>query len=494
MLLGDLIRNIPDVQIGGIPRIPVTGVAYDSRRVRPGNIFVGIRGEKADGAEFFQDAVRRGAAALAAEVKVEKIEGVATLRVSDARRFLALAARAFFMDPASGLKLVGITGTNGKTTTSYLVDAIFRQAGLPSCLAGTTGMKILDASRATDRTTPEAPDLMGFFHEAATAGCSHGVMEVSSHSLVLKRVFGITFAAGVFTNLTPDHLDFHHDMESYYRAKKLLFVPEGENRVGTAVINVDDPFGRRLASEVPCPVLSFGFSAGADVRARDCRLETRGTDLAVVSPRGEFTLRSPLVGRPNASNILAATAAALSLNVDPEAIAGGMQSMQGVAGRMERVDAGQPYLVIVDYAHTPDALETLLETVRHLPHRKLVTVFGCGGDRDRGKRPVMGEIAARLSDFVIATSDNPRSENPLSILGEIEPGLKKGPAAYEIASDRREAIAAALDRAGDGDAVVIAGKGHETTQVIGTQVLPFDDRSVARELIAERLSRQGANQ
>ncbi len=493
MLLGDLLRSIPDVQVQGIPRIPVTGVMYDSRRVRAGNIFVGIRGEKADGTAFFKDAVRRGATVLAAEEAAGHIEGVAVLRVRDARQFLAQAACVFYMDPTSRLKLVGITGTNGKTTTSFLVDAIFRQAGLGSCLAGTTGMKIRGDWRPTDRTTPEAPDLMLFFHEAELAGCSHGVMEVSSHALALKRVLGFRFAAGVFTNLTPDHLDFHRDMESYYRAKKLLFAPDGENRVASAVINIDDPYGRRLAAEVPCPVLSYGVSAGADVRMIDCDLGPAGTDLTIGSPVGELRFRSRLVGRPNACNVLAAAAAALSVGLGIDAIGPGIGSLQGVPGRMERVDAGQPFLVVVDYAHTPDALEKLLETVRSLPHRNLITVFGCGGDRDKSKRPLMGEIAARLSDRVIATSDNPRSEDPRAILAEIEPGLQKGLARHEIVPDRRLAIRAALAEADEGDAVVLAGKGHENYQVIGAQVLPFDDRAVARELILERLGRGWGN-
>jgi UDP-N-acetylmuramoyl-L-alanyl-D-glutamate--2,6-diaminopimelate ligase len=489
MLLGDLLRSIPEAGIRGVPRVPVTGITYDSRRVRAGNLFVGIRGEKTNGVRFFRDAVRGGAVALVSEEESERIPGVVTMKVNDARRFLARAALAFYLDPPSRLKLVGITGTNGKTTTSFLVDAIYREAGLYSCLAGTTGMRIGNDWRSTDRTTPEAPDLMFFLHEAAVMGCSHGVMEVSSHALELKRVFGVRCAVGVFTNLTQDHLDFHHDMESYYRAKKILFLPEGENRVETAVINTDDPYGRRLASEISCRVVRFGFEPGSEIRAIDCRFGAEGTDMVIGSPMGEIRLRSRLVGRPNAYNVLAAAGAALSVGFDAEAIRRGIESLEGVAGRMERVDAGQPYLVIVDYAHTPDALAKLLETVRSLPHKRLTTVFGCGGDRDRTKRPIMGEIAARMSDRVIATSDNPRSEDPLEILLEIEPGLKKGPAGYEMLADRRAAIAAALTGAGEGDAVVIAGKGHEAYQVIGSQVLPFDDRAVARELILNLINR-----
>ncbi len=492
MLLGDLLRRIPGVEVHGLPRIPITGIAYDSRRVQAGNIFVGIRGEKTDGARFFRDAIRGGAAALISEEEGGQIPGVATLRVKDAREFLAQAAQAFYQDPPSRLKLAGITGTNGKTTTAFLVNAIFRQSGLRSCLAGTTGMRIGDDWSSSERTTPEAPDLMLFLHEALMEGCSHGVMEVSSHSLALKRVLGVRFAAGAFTNLTPDHLDFHHDMESYFQAKRILFMPEGGNRIGTAVINNDDAYGRRLADETPFPVLRIGFEPGADMRALECRLGAETTDLVIGSPAGELRLRSKLVGRPNAYNILTAAAIALSLGLDKDSIVRGVESLEGVTGRLERVDAGQPYLVIVDYAHTPDALAKLLETVRSLPHRKLTTVFGCGGDRDRSKRPVMGEIAARMSDRVVATSDNPRSEDPVMILAEIEPGLRKGTARYEMLPDRRAAIAAALLEAGEGDAVVIAGKGHETYQAIGKQVFPFDDCEVARELITQLLDNRGA--
>jgi len=491
MLLGNLLRAIPGVEILGVPRVPVTGVAFDSRKVSAGNIFVGIPGSKTNGSQFFKEALKCGAVALISEAENGQYPGVVTIKVKDARKFLAQAALVFYEDPSSRLELVGITGTNGKTTTAYLVDAIYRQSGLHSCLAGTSGMKIGDVWSPSERTTPEAPDLMLFLHEASMRGCSHGVMEVSSHALALKRVFGLRFAAGAFTNLTPDHLDFHHDMESYFQAKRILFTPEGENRTRTAVINTDDPYGRRLAAGTPCPVLSFGFEAGADVRALECRLGSEGTDLIIGSPAGEMRLHSHLVGRPNACNILTAAAIALSLGTERESIIRGVESLEGVAGRMERVNAGQPFLVIVDYAHTPDALAKLLETIGSLPHRKLTTVFGCGGDRDRSKRPVMGEIAARMSDRVIVTSDNPRSEDPLKILSEIESGLRNGPAEYKMLQDRREAIAAALVEAGEGDAVVIAGKGHEAYQVIGKQVLPFDDCTVARELILQLLANRG---
>lgn len=491
MLLAEVLSDIEGLEIGEIPRVPITGIAYDSRKVAPGNLFVGMRGEKSDGSRFFRDAVRRGAVALVSEEEGGHIPGVVTLRVGDARKFLAQAACAFFENPSSRLKLAGITGTNGKTTTAFLVEAIYKQAGFKSCLAGTTGMRIGEGMRPSAHTTPEAPDLCRFLREAADKDCTHGVMEVSSHALALKRVFGLRFACGVFTNLTMDHLDFHRDMESYFRAKRMLFSPEGENRIEAAVINVDDPYGMRLAKDAGCRVVTYSASREADLRAVDCHFGTEGTKLVLESGAGRFEVSSRLVGRPNAENVLAAAAAAMSLGIERQAIVRGIESLTGVPGRMERIDAGQPFMVIVDYAHTPDALAKLLETVRRLIHGKLTTVFGCGGDRDRGKRPLMGEIAARVSDRVIATSDNPRSEDPGKILAEIEPGLRKGPAGYQLIADRRAAIAAALAQAGEGDAVVIAGKGHETIQAIGRETLPFDDREVAREAIAGLKSRRG---
>jgi UDP-N-acetylmuramoyl-L-alanyl-D-glutamate--2,6-diaminopimelate ligase len=325
-------------------------------------------------------------------------------------------------------------------------------------------------------------------------GATHGALEVSSHALALKRVLGIKFAIGVFSNLTPDHLDFHNDMESYYQAKRLLFVPEGENRVDLAAVNIDDPWGERLAGEVPCPVLRYGFRSEANVRALDLRQGTRNSDLRIATPEGELSLRSGLIGRPNAYNILAAVSASIGLRIPLESVRAGIESSQGVPGRMERVDCGQPFTVVVDYAHTPDALEKALETLSQLPHRKIITVFGCGGDRDRKKRPLMGEIASRRSNRVIVTSDNPRTEDPERFLSEIEPGLKSGGGDYSRIADRREAIGVALHEAGEGDVVLIAGKGHETYQVIGTEAFPFDDRSIAREILHELLDYRGARQ
>lgn len=307
----------------------------------------------------------------------------------------------------------------------------------------------------------------------------------------LKRVYGTHFSVGVFSNLTPEHLDFHEDMESYYRAKRLLFSVEGANGVEAAIINSDDPYGRRLANESSAPVMRYGFASDADLRVLDCTLKIGGTSMRFATPAGKLVIDTRLVGRPNVYNIMAAAGAALALGIGPEKVRAGIEALEGVPGRLELVRCGQDFTVVIDYAHTPDALEKLLETVRQLTRGRVITVFGCGGDRDRKKRPLMGAIAARLSDFAVATSDNPRSEDPLQILAEIEPGLKPGPAPYRLMPDRREAIRAALALARKDDVVLIAGKGHEDYQLIGRQTIPFDDRTVARELIQELRKAQG---
>lgn len=491
MLLRELAEKIPGAVITGNPEAAIEGVSYDSRQVKPGDLFVALRGEKTDGALFAAQAVAAGAAACAAESGLEPDAGVPVVAVDDARRFLADASRILFDDPASRIRLAAITGTNGKTTTALLMDSIFRNAGLRSCLSGTLGMRIGDRPFPSAHTTPEASDLTSFMRQAEQAGCTHGSLEVSSHALVLKRVYGMHFEVAVFSNLTPEHLDFHHEMEEYYKAKRILFTPEGANRIRAAVINTDDPYGRRLASEVEMPVLSYGFGPSAGIRVRESRLGLDGTRLLLATPSGDLFLDTRLVGRPNIYNIMAAAGAALSLGIDLECIRKGVESLQGVPGRLELVTAGQDFTVIVDYAHTPDALEKLLETVHQLTTGHIVTVFGCGGDRDRRKRPLMGEIAARQSDVVVATSDNPRSEDPRRILAEIEPGLMRGPASYQLNVDRRAAIRSALSLARRGDVVVIAGKGHEDYQIIGSQTFPFDDRAVALEFIHQLLNVPG---
>ncbi len=488
MLLSELLKPISGVHRSGKSDVEVRGIAYDSRQVQEGDLFVAIKGEKTDGARFIDQAIRLGAAAVASESFPEFKPTLACLTIPDARKFLAEAAGVFYHDPSAKLKLVGITGTNGKTTTSYLMNALFKHAAIPSCLIGTIGMKIGDRDFPSKHTTPEASDIMKFLSLALTEGCTHGAMEVSSHSLALKRVFGAKFAVGVFMNLTQDHLDYHKDMENYFQAKGLLFSHENDNRIESAVINMDDSYGERLAHQAAGSVMRFGFNRSAEIHVVEFQSQADGSELTLATPAGEIDFRLQLIGRPNAYNIMAATGAALCLGMNPNQIRQGIESLKGVPGRLELVHMGQDYSVIVDYAHSPDALENLLKIVAQLPHSRIITVFGCGGDRDRTKRPIMGEIATTLSDFVLATSDNPRSEDPLEILKEIEPGLRCGSASYKITPDRREAIETAIDLAIQGDILVIAGKGHEDYQIIGNSVLPFDDRQVAGELIRKRMT------
>jgi UDP-N-acetylmuramoyl-L-alanyl-D-glutamate--2,6-diaminopimelate ligase len=491
MRLQELVNRIPGLILHGDPAVEFHGISYDSRKVRPGDIFVALRGERFDGAQFAEEAAGRGAAALASDRDFHTPPGVPALKVEDARIFLADLSRVFFQDPASRLQLVAITGTNGKTTTSFLLDAIFRRAGFASCRVGTLGMSIGSEPFPSSHTTPEASDLTAFLNRAVESGCTHGALEVSSHALALKRVFGTSFTIAVFSNLTPEHLDFHGDMESYDQATRLLFIPEGANHTSAAVINTDDGYGRRLASELRGRVLRYGFGEEADLHVAECRTRMDGTDILLRASSRELELSSRLPGLPNAYNIAAAAGAALCLGIDPHPIRQGIESLTGVPGRLEPVRCGQRFNVLVDYAHTPDALEKLLRTVRQIAGGRVITVFGCGGDRDRKKRPLMGEIAARLSDHVVATSDNPRTEDPGRILSEIETGLRRGSAPFEIQPDRREAIRAALAMAAADDTVVIAGKGHEDYQIIGSRSLPFDDRVVAQELILELNRAQG---
>ena len=483
MILKNAIRMIPGIECDENMDIPISGIACDSRMAQSGDLFVAVKGEKNDGALFIADAAANGAVAAASERPPDGKQAIPHIRVKDAREFLAEISRAFYRSPCSKLKLAAVTGTKGKTTAVWLIDSICTCAGLASCLMGTIEMRILDERFTSVHTTPEAPDIGRFFHNAVERGCTHGALEVSSHALALKRVYGAKFTVGVFMNLSHDHLDFHGNMEAYYQAKKTLFTVENGNGIETAVINIDDSYGRRLADEIKIPVTTFGFQPTADIYVKDWRSRLDGTDLVLDTPEGEIAFHSRLVGRPNAYNIMAATGAAFGLGLTAEQIRAGVEALAGIPGRMERVDAGQDFLVVVDYAHTPASLENLLETAKQLPHRKIITVFGCGGDRDSAKRPLMGEIAARLSDVVIATSDNPRSEDPVRIINEITPGLEKGPAAYRINPDRHDAIREAINMACRDDIVIIAGKGHETYQIVGGRKLPFDDREVARETL-----------
>lgn len=501
MTLRDLLSEIPEpvsmnVNDASVGDTTVTAVTYDSRQAGPGSVFVALRGVNADGASFARDALNRGAAAIVSEANVPSGVTRPWIQVPDARLSLAAMAATLFDKPSEDLTLVGITGTNGKTTTSYLLASIFEAAGIRCGRIGTVGYRIGAREFEASRTTPEAPDLQRMLREMVDEGCGACVMEVSSHALTLRRADCLHFAAAVFTNLTRDHLDFHRDMEAYFLAKRRLaeLLPD----TGIAVTNIDDPRGRDFAAAANRPV-TYAIDAPADVRPGPLSFSLQGLRFDARTPRGTLRLASPLVGRPNAYNILAAAATAMALDVPFKAIEEGIAALTDVPGRFQVVStADDDVRVVVDYAHTDDALRNLLETARPLAAGRLITVFGCGGDRDRTKRPLMGAVAARLSDLVVITSDNPRSEDPNSIIDEIKRGIvvpanrtapgvappKSTP--YIAIVDRKTAIERAIRDATSGDLVLIAGKGHEKYQVIGDRTLPFDDVEVARDALARR--------
>jgi UDP-N-acetylmuramoyl-L-alanyl-D-glutamate--2,6-diaminopimelate ligase len=487
--LGELLAELPGARVEADLELPIGAVEYDSRRVTPGALFVAVRGQVTDGNRFVETARRKGAAVVVSEESAQA--GGPWVQVPDARVALATLAAAFHGHPARALELVGVTGTNGKTTTTYLIDAALRAAGRRVGLLGTVQYRVGERLAEAARTTPESADLHALLHEMVTAGCSEAVLEVSSHSLALERVHGCEFRVAVFTNLTRDHLDFHGDMGRYFAAKRRLF--DTLLRVdGRAVINADDDRALELAAAARAPVWTFGLERRADFGASDVRLSLSGTRFVANTPFGSCEVRTPLLGRFNVENVLAALAATLARDVPLEAALAGIAGVKGVPGRLERLDVPTDFSVIVDYAHTDDALKKLLETVRELEPRRVLTVFGCGGDRDRTKRPLMGMVAARLSDVVLVTSDNPRSEPPEAIIEQVLRGMGGGWRAERHAIvDRREAIAKAFELAGPGDAVVIAGKGHEGYQQLRERSVPFDDRQVARDLAARLAPQRG---
>jgi UDP-N-acetylmuramoyl-L-alanyl-D-glutamate--2,6-diaminopimelate ligase len=455
--------------------IEITALAYDHRRVEPGTLFFCVPGFTRDGHEFAHDAVERGAAALV----VQRPLGLAVpeVRVSDVRAAIARAAARFYGDPTARLAVVGITGTNGKTTTAFLARTLLEAAGRRCGLLGTVTSVVGGERRPVERTTPEAIDLQETFAEMVAGGDDACAMEVSSHALALHRADGVRFAAAVFTNLTQDHLDFHSTMEDYFQAKRRLFASDA----GVRIANLDDPYGRRLAEEFT-DTITFAIDADADYRASGLRSSFAGSEFTLHSPDGEVALSVPLPGRFNVANALAAWAAARALGAAPELLADALARAGRVPGRFEPVEEGQPFAVLVDYSHTPDSLENVLTAARELAEHRVIAVFGAGGDRDRGKRPLMGEIVARLADVAIVTSDNPRSEDPEAIVDEILAGA--GATGTEREVDRRAAIARAVALAEPGDVVVISGKGHEQGQEFaGGRKEPFDDVAVAREAL-----------
>ncbi len=464
-------------------KLVVRGLEYDSRRVEPGFLFFAFPGARADGRQFAQQALAKGAIGTVSELAAPDGFDGAWIQVEHGRQALALAARNFYGDPARRLGLTGVTGTNGKTTTTFLIDAVLRAAGLTTALVGTIEYRMAGEVRPAVNTTPESLDLYRMFDELIRAGGTHATMEVSSHALALGRVYGVTFHTAVFTNLTRDHLDFHHTMDEYFAAKRLLFAPEGAPAPKWAVINSDDPKAQEISAAAN--MLRYGFAQGADLRASSLEMNFGGLRFTVQQGRERVQLTSPLVGKFNAYNILAACGTALSYGLDWSVIARAIANSPRVPGRFERVEQGQPFLVIVDYAHTDDALRNVISVARELRPKRVITLFGCGGDRDRAKRPLMAQAAAELSDFVVLTSDNPRSEDPLAIMNDALVGLRRFDTPHTLEPDRTKAIRSAMQEARPGDIVILAGKGHETYQVLKDRTIHFDDREVARDVLRD---------
>lgn len=467
-----------------LARREAAGLAYDSRNAGPGFLFFAFAGKNVDGAKFAAQALERGALAVVSESPRPEDFSGPWIQVEHGRRALAMAARRFYGEPDERIAVTGLTGTNGKTTTCYLLDAVLRAAGKVTATLGTIEYTVAGRAVSAVNTTPESVELFRLFAELETAGGTHATMEVSSHGLALGRVYGVRFHTAVFSNLTRDHLDYHETMERYFAAKRMLFEGAGAPAPPFAVVNQDDPYGREIAVGAHTEILRYGLHGGG-VRAVNVHSSFDGLRFEIHRGRDRWEAVSPLPGKMNVYNILAAWSAALTYGIPPETIARGIAECRGAPGRFEKVDAGQPFLVVVDYAHTDDALRNVIGVARSLNPKRVLTLFGCGGDRDRTKRPLMGAAAGELSDFVTLTSDNPRTEDPLTIINDAMVGLRRCDTPYIAEPDREKAIRFILRRAEPGDVVILAGKGHETYQILKTGRVPFDDREAARRILRE---------
>lgn len=493
MKLAEIVKTMKPLAVEGPLDHDITGITYDSRRVMPGNLFVAVRGERTDGHRFVEAAIDRGASAVLLERDAGFNPRATRIKVADTRRTMALASAQFYNHPSQQLKVAGVTGTNGKTTTAFMIQSVMESAGVSAGLLGTVqyqiGLRVIPAAR----TTPESVEIQEMMSQMLRAGCGGVSMEVSSHALDQSRVAGVDFDVAVFTNLSHDHLDYHHTMENYFEAKAKLFSALGTLRkAGRAVVNADDAYGRELIKRLggEDAVLSYGVSSAASIRAEDVRVSADGSYFVACTPRGRIPISLPLIGRYNVSNALAAIGAGLVLGFDLPTIERGLAGLRPVPGRLEVVDVGEEFKVYIDYAHTADALRNVLLTVGELTRGRLIVVFGCGGDRDKGKRKPMGQAACELADFSILTSDNPRTEDPREILRQIEQGFPPSARGhYQVIEDRREAIERALDIARAGDSVLIAGKGHETYQEFADIVVPFNDRQVVEEFFSGGMTR-----
>jgi UDP-N-acetylmuramoyl-L-alanyl-D-glutamate--2,6-diaminopimelate ligase len=487
MNVKELLRDVRiQRRVGHLRDLDVCGLTDDSRDVKEGVVFVAVRGPLQDGHVFIAQAVKKGAAAILLSDKAflpKEEPRTPYLLVEDSRASLSKVADSFFGNPYSRIRAVGITGTNGKTTVSYLVKSVLESAGKKCGVIGTIGYRVAEANINLSNTTPGVIELHRVFKEMADADNTHVAMEVSSHALDQGRVAGIKFCAAIFTNLTQDHLDYHKTMDEYFFAKQKLF-KENVDQESALVMNLDDSFGRRLLDSSKGRKLSYGFSSQAEVVATDYVIKSEGSFISIKTPLGDCSIKTALVGKHNISNILAAVAFGVSQKFSLKSIKNGIEAVSSVAGRLDRIDSSEGFSVFVDYAHTDDALKNVLESLRSVVHNgKIITVFGCGGDRDKGKRPKMGRVASALSDHCVITSDNPRSEDPKEIIRQIVSGIKKKN--FEIESDRALAIHKACSLARKGDIVLVAGKGHETYQVEKDKILPFDDRVVVRKALSQ---------
>jgi UDP-N-acetylmuramoyl-L-alanyl-D-glutamate--2,6-diaminopimelate ligase len=463
----------------------IEALAYDSREVEPGTCFVALRGTRTDGHRYLDAAAGAGATVAIVEEIPEDLP-LPCVRVEDTLAAMPLLAAEFFRHPAGDMILAGFTGTNGKTSSTYLLEAIWRAAGIPSAVIGTIQYRWLDKALKAPNTTPLALDMHRLLRAIRDEQVRHVAMEVSSHGLCLHRVDGLLFDTAVFTNLSPEHLDFHRDLDDYREAKARLF-ERHLSAGGTAVINTDDPHGQTIFERLPGDRrMSFGLEPGVDITAEGVRFSPEETSFELKTPEWSRQLRSPHVGEHNLRNMLGVAGMAIALGLSDEAVVEGLESPTTVPGRLEAIENTRGARILVDFAHTPDGLLQVLKSLNALPHRRIITVFGCGGDRDRSKRPLMGGIAQKHSDLAILTSDNPRTEDPMEIIDEVIAGMSEDEGPYEVLPDRRQAIARGLDLVGEGDLLLVAGKGHETMQILGTELHHFDDRAVVKEILAEK--------
>jgi len=489
MLLKELVSSISIKKVNGDVDIDIKNIQTDSRKVSEGELFIAIAGHTVDGHDFIEQAIKNGASAILSEKEMNGFPGVPFVIVNDTRRAMALVSSCFFSNPSKDMTMIGITGTNGKTTTTNLIDHIFTKVGFKTGLIGTIHNKIGDTFEEAINTTPESLELQRLLYRMKQKNVTHVIMEVSSHSLVEGRVHGVDFDSALFTNLTQDHLDFHRTMEEYKQAKSLLFSQMGNDltKMKISILNNDDDASDYYRMVSPCNVVTYGIHASSDFQATDIKIKPNGTSFSLTSPYGTHEIQTKLIGKFNVYNILAAIATCVTRGIDILEVISAIQNVKGVNGRFEPIDLGQNFSTIIDFAHTPDSLENVLSTISDFSTGSIYTIVGCGGDRDKTKRPIMASIAEKYSDFVILTSDNPRSENPTSILDDMEKGLKR--TNYKKIIDRKEAIQYGITSANKNDVVLIAGKGHETYQIIGNEKMYFSDKETATQFIKDKFNK-----